>query len=65
MTSIKWCHVLGHLKQVWRLNLQNTDIGYLDEHMVQVGKMVNLKWLDLSCTRINDEGLRKLLPLQQ
>ena len=65
MTSIKWCQVLRHLKQVWRLNLQNTDIGYLHEHMVQIGQMHNLRRLDLSCTRINDEGLYELLQLRQ
>ncbi|XP_066928047.1 protein zer-1 homolog [Clytia hemisphaerica] len=63
VTGVRWCLILQNLKQLWRLNLQNTDIGYLHEHMKEIGNLKNLKWLDLSCTCINNEGLVELLPL--
>jgi hypothetical protein len=63
--GIRHSHILKELKQLLKLSLRNTDIGFMSEHMKDIGSMVNLRWLDLSCTSINDVGLQELLPISR
>ena len=63
--GVRHCHILKDLKQLWKLSLQNTDIGYANEHMKDIGSMVTLRWLDLSGTSVSDVGLQELLPISR
>ena len=64
-SGLTFFSTLQELKQLQRLNLHNTDIGYSNQNMKYIASLKKLKWLDLSCTSIDDEGLTELLPLSR
>lgn len=60
VSGLKNFLVLKDLRNLVKLNLQGTDIGFRKEHMTYVGSLPKLAWLDLSHTSVDDSSLDQL-----
>lgn len=60
VSGLKNNFVLKQLKNLEKLNLKNSDIGFHREHMRHIGCLPKLTWLDISLTSVDDRSLKKL-----
>lgn len=60
VSGLKNNFILKQLKNLEKLNLQNSDVGFHREHMKHIGSLPHLTWLDISLTSIDDRSLKKL-----
>ena len=60
VSGLKNNFILKQLKNLEKLNLQSSDIGFRHEHMKNIGHLPLLTWLDISLTSVDDRGIRKL-----
>lgn len=64
--GVKHTLVLKELKNLLKLNLSNTEIGFHKEQIEHIGNLQKLLWLDLSSAKnIQASSLQYLLPLNR